>query len=109
MKTGLALCVVAGLAILCAGAPAQTSIATISAASAQTTEWSAVKTRHHVHVHKRQVHFYRKPSYVYRAPSYGRVGDPSLGPDGRPYARPHDLGGCIFDEGYGRFSACPNR
>lgn len=36
--------------------------------------------------------------------------DPSLGPDGRPYPVPAYLRSqCYYDEGYGRFSACPNR
>ena len=33
----------------------------------------------------------------------------SLGPNGLPYRRPYDLGGCIIDEGYGRFSGCSDR
>ena len=44
--------------------------------------------------------------YSYRR---GFGADPSIGPGGRPYPRPTNMGGCVFDEGYGRFSACPNR
>ena len=104
MKTGLAICAAAGLAILYASAPSHAGSAatTESADTAQVTEWSAAKQ-------KRYVRVYRKPVYAYRASTYGRAADPSLGPNGRPYPRPYDMGGCIFDEGYGRFSACPNR
>jgi hypothetical protein len=100
--TRLAMTAAAGLAILLIGPPPPDTWAGETASRAQPEEWSAVRKR-------RTVRTYRKPVYVYRAPIYGRVGDPSLGPDGRPYRRPYDLGGCIYDEGYGRFSACPNR
>jgi hypothetical protein len=101
-KIGL-MSAVASLAILSAGPPAQARPdAAESAAPAQMTEWSAVRKR-------RVVRHYPKPAYAWRAPAYGRLGDPSLGPDGRPYPRPRSLGGgCVYDEGYGRFTACPN-
>ena len=45
-----------------------------------------------------------------RYSAYLRGSDPSLGPDGRPYRVPDYLRGqCYYDEGYGRFRACPNR
>lgn len=57
--------------------------------------------------------YYRRyaPHYAPAEPRYhGRVGDPSLGPDGRPYPVPEYLRNqCYIDEGYGRFSACQNR
>jgi hypothetical protein len=111
MKTGLAIFAAAGLAILFADAPSQAGSAAMaeSAGTAQAAEWSAVRKKRYVRVYRKPAYVYRKPAYVYRAPAYGRLGDPSLGPDGRPYPRPYDMGGCIFDEGYGRFSACPNR
>jgi len=32
--------------------------------------------------------------------------DPSLGPDGKPYANPYPPGTCSTDMGYGRFAGC---
>ncbi len=103
MIVRLVLCAVAGGAILCTGAPSHAQPTSDAALSAQQTlEASATKkrlrtTRHHA-----------RPSYAYRVPRYGRLGDPSLSPSGLPYRRPSHLGSCVFDEGYGRFSACPN-
>jgi hypothetical protein len=103
MMARLAVIAAAGFAILWVSpSPQSGARASETAARAQPAEWSAVRKR-------RYVRYYRKPAYAYRVPSYGRVGDPSLGPDGRPYRRPYNLGGCVYDEGYGRFSACPNR
>jgi hypothetical protein len=54
--------------------------------------------------------YHGQPYYVSRYSAYRRGADPALGPDGRPYRPPAYLRGqCYIDEGYGRFSACPNR
>lgn len=94
----------AGLAALCvAGSSPQPQPWSGETASAtQAGEWSAAKKR-------RYVRYYARPAYAYRVPTYGRLGDPSLGPNGLPYRRPYDPGGCIIDEGYGRFTSCSNR
>jgi hypothetical protein len=54
---------------------------------------------------------YRHYAPVAHEPRYYRGGsDPSIAPDGRPYRVPEYLRNqCHIDEGYGRFSACPNR
>jgi hypothetical protein len=53
---------------------------------------------------------YQAPAYYVAPRPYRRIGaDPSFGPDGKPYKPPVNLGYCVIDEGYGRFSACPNR
>lgn len=72
----------------------------------QLQEWSAVRKRRYY-----RARVYHAPRYTtrYATPAYGRLGDPSLGPNGLPYRRPYDLGGCIIDEGYGRFSGCSDR
>jgi hypothetical protein len=99
------------LAVLGAAALAITTIGPSGQSAAQpdhqavrtdTGQWSAAK--------KRYVRPYAPRAYVYHAPRYyGRLGDPSLGPNGLPYQRPYDRGGCIIDEGYGRFTTCSNR
>jgi hypothetical protein len=99
----LALCTAAGCAMLSAGPASQAPVASEAPfARAQVLEWSAAKKKRHAVRHA------TRPSYAYRAPRYGRPLDPAFGPNGLPYRRPYDLGGCIIDEGYGRFSACPN-
>jgi len=103
MIVRLATCAAAGIALLIAGPPAHAnSDSEAKLASMQTLEWSAVKKK------RRDVRHSKRPSYAYRVPRYGRLGDPSLSPSGLPYRRPSHLGSCVFDEGYGRFSACPN-
>lgn len=102
MRAFLALFAAAGFAILSGGPASDQPRPVDQSARAQADEWSGARKR-------RYVRTYRKPAYAYRAPVYGRPNDPSFGPDGRPYRRPYDPGGCIYDEGYGRFSACPNR
>ena len=101
MITRLALIAGTGLALVLA-APEPAAASGDTAAHIQTGEWSAAKKR-------RYVRYPAKPAYVYHVPAYGRLGDPSLGPNGLPYRRPYDPGGCIIDEGYGRFTKCSNR
>jgi len=79
---------------------------------AQAGELSSAKRVYH----RRQVSHYkvrRYPVRHYETPRYSaylRGSDPAFGPDGRPYGPPaHLRGQCYIDEGYGRFSACPNR
>ncbi|HWV50999.1 hypothetical protein [Pseudorhodoplanes sp.] len=104
MFVRLAVCAMAGAAILFAGLSSDAQSATATALSkAPALDLSAAKKQ------RRTVrHPVRPPSYPYRVPAYGRLNDPSLSPSGLPYRRPSNLGGCVFDEGYGRFSACPN-
>jgi hypothetical protein len=65
-------------------------------------EFSAAKRKYP----RRVVRHPEAPRYS----AYQRGSDPSLGPDGRPYPVPEYLRRqCYIDEGYGRFSACPNR
>lgn len=104
MNVPLAILAAAGLAILCAYPSAEPRSAPgESVTNAQPAEWSARKRRY-VRYYR-----YRQPAYAYRGRVYGRVNDPSIGPDGRPYRRPSYMTGCVHDDGYGRFSACPNR
>ena len=60
--------------------------------------------------HRRYAYRHHGPGYVHE-PRYHRGGsDPSIAPNGRPYRVPEYLRNqCYIDEGYGRFSACPNR
>lgn len=99
-----AICALAGLAMLCIGAPqagARTEPPGENAAPLQAAEWSAARKRRYVRRHAR-------PAYAY-APR--RIGgpDPAFDPSGRLYRRPTWGGSCVIDDGYGRFSACSNR
>lgn len=87
-----------------AAAPSQAQSAS-KAVSAEMAapEWSATKKKRHA------VRSHTRPAYAYHAPRYGRAADPAFGPNGLLYRRPYDLGGCIIDEGYGRFTTCSNR
>jgi hypothetical protein len=50
------------------------------------------------------------PGYGYEPRYHRGFNDPSIAPNGRPYRVPEYLRNqCYIDEGYGRFSACPNR
>ncbi|MGE3993410.1 hypothetical protein [Pseudorhodoplanes sp.] len=114
--TRLVTAAAAGLAMALIGSPAlptastaikkaqlsESSSAAWSSAEWSWAEWSSAKKR-------RYSRTYRKPVYAYRVPRQTRLGDPSLGPNGLPYRRPYDPGGCIIDEGYGRFTNCSNR
>lgn len=105
MMARLGISALAGLAILCIGAPqprAQAEPPGENAAPLQAAEWSAVRKR-------RYVRRYARPAYAYRAPV--RIGgpDPAFDPSGRLYQRPTWGGSCVIDDGYGRFSACSNR
>lgn len=110
LRTILVACAIAATASFAAGA-------TTAAASqekpdiARASELSAAKRTHphptHPHHHANRYHVprYQAPHYS----TYGRGNDPSLGPDGRPYRVPSYLRNqCYIDDGYGRFSACPN-
>jgi hypothetical protein len=104
MIVRLAFSASVGLTILSAGIPSQAqSVPEQLSVQMPTAEWSASKKN------RRYLRAPSRPSYAYRVPSYGRLGDPSLGPNGLPYRRPYDPGGCIIDEGYGRFTSCSNR
>ncbi len=50
----------------------------------------------------------RNTAPVATAPRVRRFNDPSFGPDGRRFQAPAYLGSCVIDDGYGRFSACPD-
>lgn len=70
-------------------------------AAAHESEVSAAKRHYHRH-YVRQA----GPRYAYQH----RGNDPSLAANGLPYrVPPHLRNQCYIDEGYGRFSSCPNR
>jgi hypothetical protein len=60
--------------------------------------------------HRRYAYRHHAPGYVYEPRYHRGFNDPSIAPNGRPYRVPEYLRNqCYIDEGYGRFSACPNR
>jgi hypothetical protein len=102
------------LRIMLAGCAIAAAAFTIEAAAAATlpaktdtghaVEFSAAKRATHYR-HDRHVRRYQAPHYS----TYRRGNDPSLAPNGGPYRVPAYLRNqCHIDEGYGRFSACPN-
>jgi hypothetical protein len=99
LHTVLAAFAIAAAATVSAGSTA--SAASRATEIAKAADHSAAKRTYH----RRQVRHYRTPHYgVYRGGN-----DPSLAPNGGPYRVPaHLRNQCHIDEGYGRFSACPN-
>lgn len=100
------LCAIGLCAAVATGAAAQPAAA--QGVSAQPADTLSAASRNRKRHHSR--HSSAHAPIPYAAPRYyGRGGgDPSFGPDGRPYRPPANLGSCVYDEGYGRFSACPN-
>ena len=106
-----------GACAIAAAVPSPRSIGSVAPrqSEARRNEFSAAKRIYH----RRQVRHYQvrrirsaitmcadtTPHYsVYRGGN-----DPSLAPNGGPYRVPaHLRNQCHIDEGYGRFSACPN-
>ena len=79
--------------------------------TARAGDLSAAKRSHkHRQVRRYQVRRHQvRPSQAPHDGTYRRGNDPSLGPNGQPYRVPGYLRNqCHIDEGYGRFSACPN-
>lgn len=91
----------AGDALIVSSQPANAAPLSTHAESTPADELSAAKR------------YYKNRPVQTHAPRYSayfKGSDPSLGPDGLPYRVPaHLRGQCYFDEGYGRFRACPNR
>ena len=82
--------------------------AAVPSRAGDSTELSSAKRKYHGQPPRRAPRVAQYPTPRYS--SYLRGPDPSLGPDGRPYPVPaHLRGQCYIDDGYGRFSACPNR
>ena len=92
----------AGTAALTISASAQSQLPGVHA-NAMPTDVSTAKRKHRAH-HRAYV----APAYGPPVYSQWRSGDPTYGPGTRQMRSYQRRGGCVIDEGYGRFTACSN-
>jgi hypothetical protein len=105
-RTILVVSAFAITAVVAMAVPSQAAPKT-DTASGRADQISAAQ-RHYYH--RRYVRRYRAPAYRYAQPSYRGGNDPSIAPGGGAYRVPEYLRNqCHIDDGYGRFSACPDR